>query len=110
MNRTAGLKFATIFIIVVISTSANVALAQLDDKFVGEIEYVPSDLCPQGDAPADGRMLTISQNRALFALLGTRYGGDGRTNFGLPKLENLPTKTGAVVKACIVTEGVFPPR
>jgi microcystin-dependent protein len=44
------------------------------------------NFCPHGFAAAEGQLLSIAQNNALFALLGTTYGGDGRTTFGLPDL------------------------
>lgn len=56
------------------------------DPFIGEIKAVGFNFCPRGWAPADGRLLPISENTALFALLGTMYGGDGRTKFALPDL------------------------
>ena len=54
--------------------------------FVGEIMMVGYNFCPRGWANADGQLLPISQNTALFSLYGTTYGGDGRTTFGLPDL------------------------
>jgi microcystin-dependent protein len=56
------------------------------DQFLGEIRLVGFNFEPQGWAFCDGRLLPINQNQALFALLGTMYGGDGRTNFALPDL------------------------
>ena len=56
------------------------------DPFVGEIMWVGFIFCPRGWAQADGQLLQISQNSALFSLYGTTYGGDGRTTFGLPDL------------------------
>lgn len=60
------------------------ALAQ--DPFLGEIRWVGFNFCPRGWAEADGQILPISNNSALFALFGTIYGGDGRTTFALPDL------------------------
>jgi microcystin-dependent protein len=57
------------------------------DPFIGEIRIVGFDFNPRQWAPCDGRLLPISQNTALFSLLGTSYGGDGRTTFGLPNLQ-----------------------
>ncbi|NQY79675.1 MAG: phage tail protein [Candidatus Caenarcaniphilales bacterium] len=54
--------------------------------FVGEIRMLGGNFCPQGWAPADGRLLPVSSNSALFSLFGNLYGGDGRTMFGLPDL------------------------
>ena len=54
------------------------------DPMLGEIQYVGFNFCPRGWAQASGQILPINQNQALFSLLGTAYGGDGRTSFGLP--------------------------
>jgi microcystin-dependent protein len=56
------------------------------DPFYGEIMWVGFTFCPRGWAEAAGQLLPIAQNQALFSLLGTTYGGDGRTTFGLPDL------------------------
>ena len=56
------------------------------DQFLGEIRLVAFDFEPQGWAFCDGRLLPINQNQALFSLLGTYYGGDGKTTFALPDL------------------------
>lgn len=56
------------------------------DPFIGELKLVPYNFAPRGWAFCDGQLLAISQNDALFALIGTTYGGDGRTTFGLPDL------------------------
>ncbi|MEE2879483.1 MAG: tail fiber protein [Pseudomonadota bacterium] len=56
------------------------------DEYLGEIITVGFNFCPRGTMEADGRLLPIAQNTALFSLLGTLYGGDGRTTFALPDL------------------------
>ena len=53
---------------------------------MGEIKMVSFSYAPRGWALANGQLLPINQNQALFSLLGTFYGGDGRTTFGLPDL------------------------
>jgi microcystin-dependent protein len=62
------------------------APAQARDPFIGEIMQFGGNFCPRGWARTDGQLLPISQNSALFSLLGTNFGGDGRTTFGLPDL------------------------
>jgi microcystin-dependent protein len=57
------------------------------DPFVAEIRIFPFNFAPRGWAWCDGQLLPISQNTALFSLLGTTYGGDGRSNFALPDLQ-----------------------
>lgn len=56
------------------------------DPILGEICTFAFDFCPNGYLPANGSLQPIAANQALFALLGTTYGGDGRTTFGLPDL------------------------
>ena len=56
------------------------------DAFTGSIVGFGFNFAPRGWAQCDGQLLAISQNSALFSLLGTMYGGDGRTTFGLPDL------------------------
>lgn len=57
------------------------------DPFVAEIRIVGFNFAPKGWAFCDGQILPISQNTALFALLGTTYGGDGKSTFALPNLQ-----------------------
>jgi microcystin-dependent protein len=57
------------------------------DPFVAEIRIFPFNFAPNGWAWCDGQLLPLSQNTALFALLGTTYGGDGKSNFALPNLQ-----------------------
>ena len=57
------------------------------DPFVAEIRIFPFNFAPKGWAWCDGQLLPISQNTALFSLLGTTYGGNGKSNFGLPDLQ-----------------------
>lgn len=56
------------------------------EPFLGEIRRISFDFAPRGWAFCNGQLLPINQNQALFSLLGTMYGGDGRTNFALPDL------------------------
>ncbi len=58
----------------------------MTDQFIGEIFMAGFNFAPRGFALCDGQILSISQNSSLFSLLGTTYGGDGRTTFGLPDL------------------------
>src|SRR6266704_6463288 len=60
----------------------------MSDPFLGQIILVPYNFAPQGWAFCEGQLLPINQNQALFALLGTAYGGDGRTTFALPDLRD----------------------
>jgi microcystin-dependent protein len=57
------------------------------EPFLSEIRIMSFGFPPKGWATCDGQLLPINQNQALFSLLGTTYGGDGRVNFGLPNLQ-----------------------
>jgi microcystin-dependent protein len=59
----------------------------MSDQYLGEIRMVGFNFPPKGWALCNGQLLPLSQNTALFSLLGTNYGGDGKTNFGLPNLQ-----------------------
>jgi microcystin-dependent protein len=59
----------------------------VSDQFVGEIRLFPFNFAPTGWAKCNGALLPIVQNTALFSLLGTTYGGDGKTTFALPDLQ-----------------------
>ncbi len=56
------------------------------EPFLGEIRFMSFNFAPRGWATCSGQLLPINQNQALFSLLGTMYGGDGRVNFALPNL------------------------
>jgi len=65
------------------------------DPFVAEIRIFPFNFAPTGWAFCNGQLMPISQNTALFSLLGTTYGGDGKSNFALPNMQgNAPMHPG----------------
>src|SRR6056297_2376536 len=67
----------------------------MSEPFVGEIRMFAGNFAPRGWAYCDGQLLAVSQNDALFSLLGTIYGGDGRTTFGLPDMRGrIPIHAG----------------
>lgn len=71
------------------------AAAQAQEKFVGEIMLVGYTFCPRATAEANGQLLSISDNTALFSLYGTTFGGDGRSTFALPDLRGrVPVHAG----------------
>ena len=67
--------------------SMNTAL-HAQDPLIGEIKMFAGNFAPRGWAFCDGQLLSVSSNSALFSLLGTIYGGDGRTTFALPDLRS----------------------
>jgi microcystin-dependent protein len=95
----------------ILSCVVSPASAQTAQPFVGEVATFPYTFCPKGWAPLNGQLMAISQNTALFSLLGTNYGGDGKSTFALPLGKPIQTLTpGAPVIQCIALQGIFPPR
>lgn len=81
----------------------------MSDAFVGEVRAMPFNFAPSGWAFCQGQLIQLSQNMALFSLLGTTYGGDGRSTFALPTLDPLPGQCGTL-NYCIALQGIFPQR
>jgi microcystin-dependent protein len=68
----------------------------MTEPFLGEVHLMAFNFPPKGWASCNGALLPINQNQALFALLGTMYGGNGQTNFALPNLQGrVPIHVGA---------------
>lgn len=102
------------------------------DAYVAEIRLFAGNFAPRGWAFCNGQLIAISQNTALFSLLGTSYGGDGKSTFALPNLQgrmpvqvespydvgtegngvDVPAGTGGYlgVNYIIALQGIFPPR
>jgi microcystin-dependent protein len=91
-------SFKTKSISTILSASALVmamgvsAPVQASDPFIGQIETFGFNFAPRGWTTCDGQLLPISSYTALFSLLGTTFGGDGRTTFGLPDLRGRVAK------------------
>ena len=79
------IKFSFLALIIMAALSL-AKVSKASEPFVGEIRIFAGNFAPRGWAFCDGQLLAVSQNDALFSLLGTIYGGDGRTTFGLPDL------------------------
>ena len=79
---------------------ADLGDADMADPFVAEIRIFPFNFAPKGWAWCDGQLLPLSQNTALFSLLGTTYGGDGKSNFALPDLQGRAPMHPARARAC----------
>ncbi len=80
-------------LIILFSLFLNAAIAQ--EGFLGEVKLFAGNFAPRGWALCQGQLLPIAQNQALFSILGTIYGGDGRTTFALPDLRGrVPVGTG----------------
>lgn len=78
--------FVNVLLIVVLAGSGLMNCVHADDPFIGEIKTFGYNFCPRGWAETNGQLLPIAQNAALFTLLGTTFGGNGQTTFGLPDL------------------------
>ena len=74
-------------------------------SYLGDVRAMGFKAVPAGWAPCKGQLLAIAQNQALYALLGTAYGGDGATNFALPALHGVPAQNGAFLNYCICVQG-----
>ena len=109
----------TIFAAVMLVASAAPAYAALD-AFIGEVQGFAFKYCPKDWTPADGRLMSIHDNTALFSLLGIEYGGDGSRTFALPDLRveqpdtPLPPRDKGhrfKILWCIMTgRGIYPSR
>lgn len=78
------------------------------DSILGQIRLFAFNFVPKGWMACDGATIPIAQNEALFSLVGTTYGGDGRANFNLPNLQGkapIPESN-----YCICVEGIYPSR
>jgi microcystin-dependent protein len=95
----------------------------MDEAFLGQIQQFGFSFAPRGRAFCHGQLLSISQNTALFALLGTYYGGDGITTFALPDLRPRDEHGNLIqvnigdmyqgksyMETCIALQGIFPSR
>ena len=73
------------------------AASDTGSEYMGSVEYVAFNFVPRDYASCDGQLMSISSNQALFSLLGTVYGGDGRSTFGLPNMKGrVPIHTGTL--------------
>lgn len=88
MTGKAAIRTFTMGLVASGSALAYSAPAHADaaDPYLGEIMLFAGNFCPRGWAATQGQLLPISQNTALFSLLGTNYGGNGQTTFALPNL------------------------
>jgi microcystin-dependent protein len=80
------------------------------EEYLGNIKLFAGTYCPQYYMYCDGQTLSIQQYTALFSVLGTQYGGDGRVTFCLPNLNKTPIAAGTSLKYTICTQGLYPAR
>ena len=89
----------------VISLSLTPTVAHSHDMYIGQVFTMVTDFCPRGSLKADGSLLQVTEYYNLFALMGTKYGGDGNINFALPRLDN-----STLMHCVVVTSNLFPSR
>lgn len=87
------------------------------EEYLATVKRFAGTFAPRGFADCDGRLLPINQWQALFALLGTAYGGNGQTNFALPDMRDrdkhgqpIPFGSNGKPRWIICIEGPFPPH
>ncbi|MBB2182439.1 tail fiber protein [Lachnospiraceae bacterium MD1] len=78
------------------------------EYYYGQICVFPYIFVPRGWKLCNGELLQISQNQVLFSLIGTKFGGNGTTNFALPNLQGAEPEPGTGYYICV--EGVYPSR
>ena len=78
------------------------------EPFIGQVQLFAFNFAPQGWSTCEGQLLPISQQTALFSLLGTTFGGDGQQTFALPDLRGKAPGDGLTYYIAI--QGIFPAR
>jgi microcystin-dependent protein len=78
------------------------------DEYLGIVKLFAGNFAPQGWLLCDGQLLNINSNTALFSLLGTQFGGDGQTTFGLPNLSKAVPAPNLIYIICV--QGIYPSR
>lgn len=101
------MKRISVIVLIGLLTGTAPAAAQTE-PFLGQLMVTGWNFCPTGWAAANGQLLVISQNTALFSLLGTNYGGNGQTTFGLPTVRPLIDANGNTLLTCIAVQGILP--
>ena len=84
------------------------AYASIAEPALAEVQLFAGTFAPRGWAFTEGQIIRVSENQSLFALLGTTYGGDGRTTFALPDMRCLEADNGP--RHIIALTGIFPSR
>ena len=82
----------------------------MSEAYVGEVRGFAFPNAPNGWMACDGRLLGIGGNTGLYSLLGTTYGGDGKSTFALPNITGSDPITGQTLHYFIAVGGIFPPR
>ncbi len=111
-----GRSRSTVTVPVARSPATPEAAGAQADHFIGEIRLVPYTFAPRGWAFCQGQLLPVSSYQALFSLVGTQYGGDGRRSFALPDLRRVEqalrelSGTAQTYRHVIALTGLYPSR
>ena len=100
----------TAFAVLAYFSAVSRSYAQASEPFLGEVLIFAGNFCPANWSTMQGQLLPINEYQALFAILGTTYGGDGIHNFALPTAKPIFTANRATFTQCISLFGVFPSR
>jgi microcystin-dependent protein len=93
-----------------ILASSRAEASCVPQPYLASICITAASFCPKGYLDASGQMLPIAQNTALFSLIGTTYGGDGKVTFALPKLNGVVRPPMRALRHCIAVYGAWPPQ
>jgi microcystin-dependent protein len=102
-------KYSASFLLAVMMLMLAAAAAAGEEDYIGEISLFAGNYEPRDYAFCDGRLLPIAEYTALYSILGTTYGGDGRSNFALPNLEKAEKGLGGA-RYIIRMNGLYPSR
>lgn len=107
-SKTMWVAAAALTVWIVLSSIAPPAAMACEEPFLGTIMLMPYDFVPQGWMYCEGQLLAIASYQALFSLLGTTFGGDGRTSFAVPDLRDASPLPN--MRYAIAIVGIYPRR
>jgi len=107
LHRLAAQRLAVVSLFA-ITTATSEPAAATPYPFVGEVIAVANNFCPSLFLPLNGQLLSTATYGELFDLIGTKYGGNGSSNFALPTVHPTRTATGEPVLYCIAVDDAFP--
>jgi microcystin-dependent protein len=110
-KRISAILITILIISLMLSLNIVQTFAIAGEQYLGEVHLMAFYYPPQGWALCRGQILNVNQNQALFALIGTKFGGNGTTTFALPNLEAAEPKvgeTGYGMHYCIALTGIYP--
>lgn len=106
MKNTALQKIRQVAVCGALLFTMGIPVHAQDQQYLGEIRMFAGNFAPRGWALAQGQIMSIAQNTALFSLLGTTYGGNGQTTFALPNLQGrMPIGVGGSLNAILGSTG-----